>query len=89
MIVLFIARLLDILTTYLNVGKWGWGVEGNPIISMIGNRGLFIPYQFFMFGLIVIIAELLPKYRKIIYISLSAISLMVAISNLFCFIYIK
>jgi len=89
MLLLIIARLLDIFTTYLNINKWGWGVEGNPLIAEVGRRGFFIPYQLFMLGGIIVIAELLPKYKRIIYVSLIAISLMVTISNLFCFIFIK
>ena len=89
MIVFLIARILDIFTTYLNINKWGWGVEGNPLIAEVGRRGFFIIYQMFMFGLVVILAELLPKYKRIIYVSLSALSFVVAFSNLFCYLYIK
>jgi len=89
MLLLLIARILDILTTYLNINKWGVEVEGNPLTMAIIQRGLFIPYQMIMFLVIVLVAELLPRYRKIIYVSLIAISLMVTISNLFCFIFIK
>ena len=88
MIILIITRLLDIFSTYLNINKWGIDVEGNPVVRMIMEKGLFIPYQLFCLGLIIFIAELLPRYKRIIYISISCISLVVFINNLFCFIFI-
>lgn len=88
MLLLLITRLLDIFTTYLNTKKWGIGVEGNPFMLSLMEKGLFWWYQAFMFLVIVLIAELLPRYRKIIYVSLSAISFIVSISNLFCYLLI-
>jgi hypothetical protein len=88
MLLLLITRFLDVFTTYLNTKKWGIGVEGNPFMLVLMERNLFWIYQGIMFLVIVLIAELLPKYRKIIYVSLSILSLMVAISNLFCYLII-
>jgi hypothetical protein len=89
MILLIFTRILDLITTLLNTNKWGWEVEGNPVVQQIGIRGLFIPYQLFSVGVIIIVAELLPRYKRIIYVSMSSISLIVAGSNLFCFIFIR
>jgi len=89
MIILIITRLLDIFTTYLNINKWGIEVEGNPIIRKIMEQGFFIPYQMVFIGIIILIAEHLPKYKRIIYISISCISLIAVIINLFCFIFIR
>lgn len=88
MLLLLITRFLDVFTTYLNTKKWGIGVEGNPFMLVLMERNLFWIYQGIIFLVIVLIAELLPKYRKIIYVSLSILSLMVAISNLFCYLII-
>ena len=88
MLLLLITRFLDVFTTYLNIKKWGIGVEGNPFMLSLMERNLFWWYQAIMFLIIVLIAELLPRYRKIIYVSLSAISFMVAISNLLCYLLI-
>lgn len=89
MIILIITRLLDILTTYINIQKWGTSVEGNPIVREVIERGFFIPYQMFFVGIVILITEHLPKYKRIIYISISCISLIVFINNLFCFIFIR
>lgn len=88
MLLLLITRLLDIFTTHLNTNKWGIGVEGNPLMLSLMEKGLFWWYQAFMFLVIVLIAKLLPRYRKIIYVSLSAISFIVSISNIFCYLLI-
>jgi len=89
MILLILARLADIYTTLLNVNKWGWDVEGNPLMMKIGQRGLFFPYQLFVLGFCIVIAEQIPKYKRIIYVSVSAISLLASASNLFCYWFIK
>lgn len=89
MIILILTRLLDIFTTYLNINKWGIEVEGNPIVRKIMEQGLFIPYQMCFIGIIILIAERVPKYKRIIYLSISCISLIAFINNLFCFIFIK
>jgi hypothetical protein len=89
MIILIITRLLDIFTTYLNINKWGIEVEGNPIVRKIMEHGLFLPYQLCFIGIVILIAEHLPKYKRIIYISISCISLLAVVNNLFCFIFIK
>jgi len=89
MIIFIIARMLDILSTLVNIKKWGYSVEGNPLVRQIFEKGLFIPYQMFVAGFIILLAELLPKYRRIIYVGISALSLIVCISNLFCYFFIK
>lgn len=89
MFILILTRLLDVFSTYLNINRWGIGVEGNPIVRKIMEIGLFIPYQMFFIGLIILIAEHLPKYKRIIYISISCVSLIAFVNNLFCFIFIK
>ena len=89
MLILIILRTLDVITNLLNINKWGLGVEGNPVMRMVMENGLFIPYQAFLTGLIIVIAELLSKYRRIIYLSISSISLLAVVNNLACFILIK
>lgn len=89
MIVLILARLLDAISTLLNVNQWGWDVEGNPLMRTIGERGLFIPYQLFITGIIIVIAELIPRYRRIVYLSVSSLSLLAILTNLYCFFFIK
>jgi len=89
MIILILARILDIWSTYININKWGIDVESNPIVREIIKRGLFIPYQMSCIGIIILIAEHLPKYKRIIYISISCVSLVAFINNLFCYIFIR
>jgi putative exporter of polyketide antibiotics len=89
MIILIIARILDIVTTLINTNKWGYSVEGNFIMRQIIEKGLFIPYQMFMIGFIILIAEIIPKYKRIIYISVSVLSLITSVNNLFCYFFIK
>lgn len=88
MILLIVTRLLDIFSTLININKWGIEVEGNPIILAILEKGLFVPYQMFFLGLIILIAEALPKYKRIIYVAMSCISLIAVINNLFCYLFI-
>lgn len=89
MIILIITRILDLITTLLNTNKWGWDVECNPLMYEVGKRGLIIPYQILILVVIISIAELIPKYRKTIYVSMSTISLVVATSNLLCYLLIR
>jgi hypothetical protein len=89
MAILILTRLLDIFTTYLNINKWGIDVEGNPIVRKIMEQGYFIPYQLCFIGIVILIAERIPKYRRIIYLSISSVSLLAIINNLFCFIFIR
>ena len=89
MIVFIFFRFLDIYTTLLNVNRWGADVEGNLIVRKILERGLFVQWQILFMGLIVLIAEYIPKYRRIIYVSLSAFSLLASFNNLFCYWFIK
>jgi hypothetical protein len=89
MIILIITRILDIFTTYLNINKWGIDVEGNPLIRSAMEKGLFIPAQLFAVGIIILIAEYLPKYKTIIYGSISSISLLAILINTYCYIFIR
>jgi len=89
MIILILTRILDVYSTLINVNKWGYEVEGNPFIRGLMEKGLFIPAQIVGIILVIIIAELLPKYRKIIYISISAFSLLASIINFSCYFFIN
>jgi hypothetical protein len=83
-----LTRILDVLTTLLNTNKYGASVEGNPLMEQIMIRGLFIPYQIFMTGMFILLAEAVPKYKKISYFSMSLLSLFFILSNLFCYLFI-
>lgn len=86
MIIFIILRILDIITTLLNIKLYGsWEVELNPTMKWIGSRGLFIPYQIIVVILAVLIIERL-RFKKVIYISLSIISLFAVLINLFCLV---
>ena len=84
-----IARMLDILSTLININKWGSSVEGNPLMRQVFEKGLFLPYQIFITTFIILLVEPWIKYKKIIYISLSILSLLVFVSNLLCYFFIK
>lgn len=84
MIIFIILRILDTVTTLLNVQKYGgWGVELNPWMEKIGNKGLFIPYQIFItvFGIIIIERS---RFKKQIYIALCLVSLIAVLVNSYC-----
>jgi hypothetical protein len=86
MIIFIILRILDIITTLLNIKLYGgWEVELNPTMKWIGSKGLFIPYQILMIILSILIIERL-RFKKVIYISLSIISLFAVFINLFCLV---
>lgn len=89
MLILIITRFLDIFTTYLNINKWGIDVEGNPLVRKIMEQGYFLSYQMVVLGIIIVVAELIPKYKRIIYISTSTLSLLAVIINTYCFIFIR
>lgn len=89
MMAFILLRILDVVTTLLNINKWGIGVEGNPLMRGVMGEGLFIPYQVLMTGTIIIVAESLLKYRRIIYVGLSVLSLFIAVNNLCCYLLIK
>lgn len=73
----------------ININKWGYEVEGNLITRLAMERGLFIPAQVFGIGLIIVVAELIPKYKQIIYISISSLSLLTSALNFYCYLFIK
>lgn len=84
MIIFIITRLLDIITTLLNINKYGgWEVELNPTMKWIGSKGLFIPYQIMIVFFAVLIINRF-KYRNIVYGCLSFISLMAIAINIYC-----
>ena len=84
MIIFIILRILDVITTLLNIRKYGgWEVELNPTMKWIGERGLFIPYQIVMIVFVSLIVSRF-KYRKIVYGFLSALSILAVSINLYC-----
>lgn len=89
MIYLFlITRILDIYTTLLGINKWGTDIEGNPVTKFMLENGLFFVWQFLWtafalwFGNITI-------HKKLFFGMLSGASLLVAISNAYCYIFIN
>jgi len=84
MILLIITRILDVITTILNINKYGgWGVELNPTMRWIGEKGLFIPYQILALILVILTTERL-KHKKTIYRVFSILSLVTIIINVYC-----
>ncbi len=81
-ILFIITRILDMISTLLNIKGNDWSVELNPIVRYIGTRGLFIPYQL---ALIVITISLVSKirFKRAFYISFSVISLIAVAINLY------
>lgn len=88
MIIFIITRILDIVTTLLNVNNFGWDVELNPWVRILGNKGLFVPYQIGL-TLFTIFITNKSRFKKQIYITLSIISLLAVCINTYCFIFIK
>jgi hypothetical protein len=89
MYLLILSRILDVFTTYLNVNKWGWDVEGNIFMRNLGESGWFIPYQIIVVLFLIILLERLPKWKGIIYKVLTIMSLLVAISNFVIYLTIR
>lgn len=87
MTIFIITRLLDMVTTLLNVNNYGWDIEGNPLVRSIGEKGLFIPYELAIL-IITIIAINRFKYKDIVYLVFSGISMVAVIINLYCFFFI-
>jgi hypothetical protein len=83
---LIIARLADILTTYLNVNKWGWDVEGNPLVRRIGESGYFMIYQFAVIVFLITALQFKPKWKKVVYKSLTVLSFLVATMNIITYL---
>mgnify|MGYP007068313147 CR=1 FL=1 len=84
MIIFIILRILDVITTILNIYKYGgWEVELNPIIRWIGSKGLFIPYQILVVILSVLVINRF-KYKEVAYFGLSIISLIAVVINIYC-----
>jgi hypothetical protein len=90
LIFLIITRILDITTTLIDVNEFGIEMEGNPIIRKTLESNVFILYQIFMLGIIILIAGMFKKkYRKIIYIIISILGLLASASNLYCYLFIR
>jgi len=88
MIIFIILRILDCITTLLNINNWGWDIESNPVIRKVGEMGLFIPYQILItLGLVLLVKNF--KYQKIVYAGLSILSLIAVLINSYCFLFIK
>lgn len=86
MYLLIISRLADVLTTYLNVNKWDWSVEGNPLVRKIGESGYFIHYQILSTIFLIIALHFIPKWKNIIYKSLTILSFLVATMNIITYL---
>ena len=89
MIFFILSRMLDVATTLLEINKWGYGIEGNPWVRVVMEKGLFIPYQILMTCVVILVAENLPKCRKVIYGGLTVLGLFVTVTNLGCYLFIK
>lgn len=86
MIFFILTRILDVITTLLNIQRYGgWEVELNPIVKYIGSNGLFIPYQLVVVVLSIFIIEKM-RYKSIIYRVFSFMSLIAIFINLFCLV---
>lgn len=84
MIIFILFRILDVITTLLNIQKYGgWEVELNPTMKWVGERGLFIPYQIVMIIFISLIVSRF-KYKKYVYAFLSGLSILAVSINLYC-----
>lgn len=88
MIIFITLRILDVITTFLNVNNFGWDIESNPWMKFIGEKGLFIPYQI---GITVIALYFIEKskYKKQMYSVLSLISIIAVLINSYCFFFIR
>lgn len=86
MIFFVILRLLDTLTTILNINKYGgWEVELNPLMRFIGGYGTLpvVVYQLLMtlFAILVISRF---KYKRFVFGVLSGVSLVAVVINIYC-----
>ena len=86
MIFFIITRLLDIITTLLNIQKYGnWEVEMNPFVRQIGNNGIysFLAYQF---GVMIFAILLVDRFRfkDLVFIPLSIITMFSVFINIYC-----
>lgn len=81
-----VLRLLDILTTILNINKYGgWEVELNPLMRFIGGYGTLpvVAYQLLMTLFAVLVIGRF-KYRKFVFGALSSVSLVAVVINTYC-----
>jgi len=85
MIIFIITRLLDVITTLLNIQKYGgWEVELNPTMRWIGTRGLFIPYQIVMLLGTTLIVSQFVKHKNLVFGIFSFISMIAVAINIYC-----
>ena len=86
MIIFIVTRLLDIITTLLNINKYGgWEVELNPLVRNIGSNGIysFVAYQFTIIILAIVLVERF-RIKNLVYISFSIISMIAVAINIWC-----
>lgn len=81
-----ITRLLDMITTLLNIKKYGnWEVEMNPFVRQIGNNGIytFLAYQFGVMIFAILLVDRF-KYKDLVFIPLSIITMVSVVINIYC-----
>ncbi len=86
MIFFIITRLLDIITTLLNIQKYGnWEVEMNPFVRQIGNNGIY-PFLAYQFGVMIFAMVLVDKfkYKDLVFNSLSFVTMISVVINIYC-----
>ena len=86
MIIFIITRILDVVTTLLNIQKYGtWDVEMNPLVKSIGEQGIysFMAYQFTVIILAMVIVDRF-KYKKFVFGTFSIISMLAVAINIYC-----
>ena len=86
MIIFIITRILDVVTTLLNIQKYGtWDVEMNPLVKSIGEQGIysFMAYQLLVVVLAIVLVDKF-RIRNLVYISFSIISMIAVIVNIWC-----
>lgn len=79
-------RILDIITTLLNVQKYGnWDVELNPIMRYFGSQGIYavIGYQMLVTLFAVLVISRF-RFGKLVFGGFIAISTLAIIINVWC-----
>lgn len=80
-----LTRILDVITTLLNVNNYGWDIESNPLIRTIGRTGMFIPWQIAITVFIILLISTF-RFKKVVYRVLSILGFITIGINLYCFI---
>ena len=86
MIIFIITRILDVVTTLLNIQKYGtWDVEMNPLMKHIGEQGIypFMAYQLLVVILAVVVIDRF-KYKNFVFGVFSIISMIAVAINIYC-----